>query len=311
MTYITHTQQAIPSSSVDEQALAQAELYSHLETQAEAVAPEHLTTVEISFYDHEYYLGEKLVAAITYDNDLTQPWVVMVNAKEKHRANTWAKCNSYITWHHKQGTLEVPLPTPQPEELTILEISYYDQEVHIGDYLVDSYLVATISFDHDNYQDLYWRVLVNGNEIYRDTKPALCYEYIKQQYKQGTLPIQEQLPLDIPCTTGNEIMSQVFAECEKFGLELLEDGIYRDGVKLGEVGCTEGIWWFVRVGESLVRVPCNSAIDGVCWLSKMKLSHHTPTVDCEELLDRPFDQLTPQDWECLRKYEPTLELVTA
>ncbi|MDZ8264361.1 hypothetical protein [Nostoc sp. ChiQUE01b] len=39
MTYITHTQQAIPSLSVDEQALAQAELYSHLESQAEAVAP--------------------------------------------------------------------------------------------------------------------------------------------------------------------------------------------------------------------------------------------------------------------------------
>ncbi|BBD70072.1 hypothetical protein NIES4072_64520 [Nostoc commune NIES-4072] len=39
MPYTTHTQQAILSSSIDEQALAQAELYSHLETQAEAVAP--------------------------------------------------------------------------------------------------------------------------------------------------------------------------------------------------------------------------------------------------------------------------------
>ncbi len=39
MTYITHTQQAIPSFFVDEQALAQAELYTHIETQAEAVAP--------------------------------------------------------------------------------------------------------------------------------------------------------------------------------------------------------------------------------------------------------------------------------
>jgi hypothetical protein len=39
MNYATHTQQAILSSSVDEQTLAQAELYNHLETQAEAVAP--------------------------------------------------------------------------------------------------------------------------------------------------------------------------------------------------------------------------------------------------------------------------------
>jgi hypothetical protein len=39
MNYGTHTQQAILSSSVDEQALAQTELNHHLATQAEAVAP--------------------------------------------------------------------------------------------------------------------------------------------------------------------------------------------------------------------------------------------------------------------------------
>ncbi|QFS51734.1 hypothetical protein [Nostoc sphaeroides] len=38
MNYATHTQQAIPSSSRDEQAQAQAELNHHLATQAEAVA---------------------------------------------------------------------------------------------------------------------------------------------------------------------------------------------------------------------------------------------------------------------------------
>ncbi|BBD70405.1 hypothetical protein NIES4072_67710 [Nostoc commune NIES-4072] len=38
MNYTTHTQQAISSSSVDEQALAQAELNHLLETQAQAVA---------------------------------------------------------------------------------------------------------------------------------------------------------------------------------------------------------------------------------------------------------------------------------
>ncbi len=37
MNYATHTQQTIPSSFRDEQALAQAELYNHLETQAVAV----------------------------------------------------------------------------------------------------------------------------------------------------------------------------------------------------------------------------------------------------------------------------------
>jgi hypothetical protein len=223
MTYITHTQQAIASSSVDEQALAQAQLNNYIETQAEAVAPEHLTTVEISFYDHEYYLGEKLVAAIAYDNDLTQPWVVMVNAKERHRANTWAKCNSYITWHHKQGTLEAPLPTPQPEEV---------------------------------------------------------------------------------CTNSNEIMAQLFTECEKFGLELLDDGIYRDDVKLGEVGCTNGNWWFIRTEEKEKRILCNSALDAVWWLSKAEMLPTAEAITVEELLDIEFDSLTFEDWERLKRYVP-------
>lgn len=39
MNYATYTKQAIPSSFSDEQATAQTELYSHLESQAEAVAP--------------------------------------------------------------------------------------------------------------------------------------------------------------------------------------------------------------------------------------------------------------------------------
>ncbi len=39
MPYTTHTQQAIPTSSRDEQATAQAELNHHLATQAQAVAP--------------------------------------------------------------------------------------------------------------------------------------------------------------------------------------------------------------------------------------------------------------------------------
>ncbi|BDI20649.1 hypothetical protein ANSO36C_64510 (plasmid) [Nostoc cf. commune SO-36] len=215
MPYTTYTQQAIPSSSVDEQALAQAELNHHLKTQAEAVAPEHLTTVEISFYDHEYYLGEKLVAAITYDDDLTQPWVVMVNAKEKHRANTWAKCNSYITWHHKQGTLEAPLPTPQPEEV---------------------------------------------------------------------------------CTTGNEIMSQVFAECEKFGFEILDDGIYSSDYKLGEVGCTDNGWWVMRTEEKQKRILCNSALDAVWWLSKAEMLPTAETIPVDEYLQyQPLEQMSSDE----------------
>jgi hypothetical protein len=66
----------------------------------------NIRTVEISFYDHEVYAGDKLIANIGHDDDdfVTQCWVVKINGVEIHRAHTWAKCYHYITWHFKQGT---------------------------------------------------------------------------------------------------------------------------------------------------------------------------------------------------------------
>ncbi|WP_375496447.1 hypothetical protein [uncultured Nostoc sp.] len=256
----------------------------------QAIAPEPLTTVEINFYHHEVFCGKELVAYIAYDHDdlVTQPWLVMVNGKEEFRANTWAKCYRFIEWHHQDGTLRETFPAPLevPEAPTILEISFYDQEAFVGDELV-----ASISYDHGNYQNLYWRVLVNNVEIFRDLSAARCHSYIKQQYQQGTLPVQEQLPEEV-CTTGNEIMAQIFTECEKFGFDILNDGIYHNAVKLGEVGCTDGGWW-VRTGECK-QMPCDSALDAVWWLSMVDVLPHTETADCEELLDRPFDLLLPR-----------------
>ncbi|SRR5579883_232607 len=106
MTHLAYAQQA---PSLNEQAVAQAELENYLEAQAEVVAPEELTVVEISFYDHQIYAGDKLIASITHDDDdfVTQRWVVMINDEEIHRADSWAKCHSYITWHYTQGTLPV------------------------------------------------------------------------------------------------------------------------------------------------------------------------------------------------------------
>ncbi len=66
-----------------------------------------IKTVEISFYDHEIYASDKLIASITHDHSdfVTQPWVVIINDVEIHRANTWMRCYDYIIWHFKRGTL--------------------------------------------------------------------------------------------------------------------------------------------------------------------------------------------------------------
>ncbi|QFS51903.1 hypothetical protein GXM_09397 [Nostoc sphaeroides CCNUC1] len=169
---------------------------------------EELRSVEISFENHEFYAGQKLVASITHDDDLTQPWIVMVNGEEIHRANTFKRCHSYITWH----------------------------------------------------------------------------------YQRGTLPIQEE---ETPvATTGNEIMVQIADECEKYGFEILNDGIYDHDRKLGEVGCTNSRWWVIRATSvHQQKIPCDSAFDAVWALSMVELTQPS----CKELLDKPFDRLTAND----------------
>jgi hypothetical protein len=127
MTYTTHTQQAIPSSSRNEQKAVQTELYSYIEAEAQAVAPEELTIIEISFYDHEIYANDRLIAQITYDHNdfVTQPWLVMVNGTEEFRANTWTKCYRYICTHHKDGLL----PVQEEETLIAPELDDCQQKI--------------------------------------------------------------------------------------------------------------------------------------------------------------------------------------
>lgn len=76
-----------------------------------AKSVEELRVVEISFYDHEVYAAGKLIASIGHDDDLTQPWLVLINGVEVFRYNTFKRCHSFITWHYKQNTL------PKPEQL--------------------------------------------------------------------------------------------------------------------------------------------------------------------------------------------------
>ncbi|WP_414572662.1 hypothetical protein [Nostoc sp. CCY 9925] len=332
--------QKIARSAKDEQEIAQGEFDRYIADQAQAVAPEELAIKEINPHHFEIFAGKQLIAYISYDNGefVTQPWVVMVNGNEIFRYTTLARCQRFIYWHYKDGTLNnsqlpsrnsqlntipkskdfgslmnqsdncvsaagrSPLRTANCELLQvpiITEISFYDQEA-----FVNGELIASISFDDENHENLYWRVLVNKVEIFRDTTPARCHSYVKQQYQQGTLPVQE--PFEEPCTTGNEIMSQIFNACEQHGLELLEDGIYtKDGERLGSVSCTNGNWWVIRASSGQHKRACESVDEAVQLLLVPEVASY------EELLDKAFDELTADEWGLLMESEPVRELIAA
>jgi hypothetical protein len=128
-----------------------------------------------------------------------------------------------------------------PESLTTVEISFYDHEIYAGDKLI-----ASITYDDTDFVTQRWVVMVNNKEVHRTAILMLCHRYICTHYKDGSLPVQEQNATETPCPTGNEIMAQVCNECEKYGFEILDDGIYNSDTygrklrKLGEVGYTEG-----------------------------------------------------------------------
>ncbi|MBD2457711.1 hypothetical protein H6G80_27025 [Nostoc sp. FACHB-87] len=278
---------------IDEKDIAQGKFNRYIADQANLIAPEELTVIEINPHHFEIFAGKQLIAYISYDSSefVTQPWVVMVNGNEIFRHTTQAQCQRFIEWHYKDNTLPLPLPAPAqfPELPTITEISFYDQEAS-----VDGQLVASVSFDPNNYEDLYWRVLVNDAEIFRDTTPARCHSYVKQQYQQGTLPVQRAF--EEPCTTGNEIMVQLFDACEQHGLELLDDGIYQQDVKLGQAGYANGNWCFTSTAHAhQEKVFCDSAADAV-WL--LQIPDGLPTAN-EYLQYHPLEQLSPGELQGL------------
>ncbi|MCC5610465.1 hypothetical protein LC612_27875 [Nostoc sp. CHAB 5834] len=186
-----------------------------------------------------------------------------------------------------------------PEPLRIVEISFDHHE-----YYADDKLVASISHD-DNHLTQHWVVTVNSKELFRANTLMRCDRFICTHYKDGSLPVQEQLAT--PPTTENQIMAHIFNECQNYGFEILDDGIYNNnGVKLGQVGCTDGDWW-VKRRYSGQQQYSNSVYDAVRSLSMVDTLPHAEAVNCEELLDRPFEMLTALDWEMLREYAPVAE----
>ncbi|AUB43363.1 hypothetical protein COO91_09538 (plasmid) [Nostoc flagelliforme CCNUN1] len=200
------------------------------------------------------------------------------------------------------------------EPLRIVEISFDHHEYYAGDELI-----ATISHD-DNHLTQRWVVMVNDKELFRANTVMRCHRFICTHYKDGTLPVQEEAlgqgaggrgerfsPMHpAPCslsssTTGNEVMAQIFNECEKYGYEILNDGIYQNDVKLGEVGQSDGNWWFTRPTDSTQRIPCDSAMSAVQSLSMVDTVPYAEAFNCEELLDRPFEMLTNEEWGQLRE----------
>jgi hypothetical protein len=258
---------------------------------------------------HQIYSQQQLqLKSIARLKQIYSEIACTVEVSDKRCKDSWI---SAIVNYQASKIQKVTLAAPDEqatESLTTVEISFYDHEYYAGDKLI-----ASITYDDTDFVTQRWVVMVNNKEVHRAATLMLCHRYICTHYKDGFLPVQEQNATETLCITGNEVMAQIFTECEKYGFEILDDGIYQNDQKLGKVGCTDGGWWVMRTGE-YQQMPCDSAMDAVWWLSMVDTVPHAEAADCEELLDRPFEILTNEEWGQLREYEPVAEsreLVTA
>jgi hypothetical protein len=187
-----------------------------------------------------------------------------------------------------------------PEPFRIVEISFSHHE-----YYADNQLVASISHDDDHLTQR-WVVMVNDKEVFRANTLMRCDRFICTHYKDGSLPVQDKEAT--PPTTENRIMAHIFNECQNYGFEILDDGIYNNkGVKLGQVGCTDGNWW-VKEGCSDQQQYSNSVYDAVRSLSMVDVFTDGKSIFDEYFLEQPLEQLTGDK---LQQLLERAELVTA
>ena len=172
--------------------------------------------------------------------------------------------------------------------------------------------------------------MVNGKEIFRANTLMRCDRFICTHYKDGTLLVealvqgsrgaegknlQQLSPLPLcsrtpmlSSSTENQIMAHIFNECQNYGFEILDDGIYNNnGVKLGQVGCTNGNWWVI-LGYSGQQQYSNSVFDAVRSLSMVDVSTDSKSIFDEYFLEQPLEQLTGDK---LQRLLERAELVTA
>jgi hypothetical protein len=199
-----------------------------------------------------------------------------------------------------QALAQAELDSYIADQATIVEISFDHHE-----YYADDKLIASISYD-DNHLTQPWVVTVNDKEVFRANTPMRCDRFICTHNKDGSLPVQEQEVT--PCTTENQIMAHIFNECQNYGFEILDDGIYNNkGVKLGQVGCTDGNWW-VKRRYSVQQQYSNSVLDALRSLSMVDVSTDDKSIFDEYFLDQPLEQLTGNR---LQRLLERAELVTA
>ncbi|MEH1780393.1 MAG: hypothetical protein V7L26_15000 [Nostoc sp.] len=165
--------------------------------------------------------------------------------------------------------------------------------------------VAELSHDAFNSSNP-WYVSVSGVEVYRSTLYCEATDWVKLQYVAGALLKHQPQPVQV-LTTREERAAAI---------EILE----QHGDEFVVHNCENDHYYVVRPNHLEPNERCECAD---CHYRGVKCKHQiavenflgqrleqvilTVAVSLEELLDKPFDELTREEWERLRKYSAPIE----
>jgi hypothetical protein len=219
--------------------------------------------------------------------------------------------------HHKDGDgLIMTYATYTQQALSGLKVDdvnfididgFYNFEAQ-----VNGQTIAELCHDAFNSSNP-WYVSVSGVEVYRASQYSQATDWVKSQYIAGTLA-KHQLTETVVLTDARVERALTIEVLEQHGDEFVVHN------------CQNNHYYVVRPNHLELSERCECAD---CHYRACKCKHQiavenflgqrleqvilTVAVSLEELLDKPFDELTSQDWERLKNSASTesMELVAA
>ncbi|MCC5640340.1 hypothetical protein LC593_31810 [Nostoc sp. CHAB 5844] len=207
---------------------------------------------------------------------------------------------------------EIELHIAEQAQVVAPEIEFTDIDGFYNfEARVNNEVIAELS--HDAFNDEKpWYVTVAGVEVYRSELWCEATDWVKQQYVAGTLAKHHSEKVQV-LTTREERAATI---------EVLE----QHGDEFVVHNCENGHHYVVRPNQVEANERCECAD---CHYRAVKCKHQiavedylvqqrleklivvTPNFD--ELLDKPFDELTRKEWERLKDCQPveSVELVAA
>jgi hypothetical protein len=200
------------------------------------------------------------------------------------------------------------LLTRSENDVTFNDIDgFYNFEV-----TVKGITIAELSHDAFNSSNP-WYVSVSGVEVYRASQYSEATDWVRSQYVAGTLTLHQ--PQQVKVLTTREEKAATIDVLEQHGDEFVVHN------------CENNHYYVVRPNHLEPKERCECAD---CHYRSVKCKHQiavenflgqndkkvilTVAASLDELLDIPFDELSPGDWERLKNYpaiSESMELVAA